>query len=630
MKALIRLSLLAALLCSIASVPEAHATNLRPGHLAQPVEAFIFESLHTAFYIRNDSSFAADGYPIYVAVQDPKGAIIFRDTVIGTLVVARDSIRIDLTKSWQAQLSGRYTIHVDVEYAEDVKPQDNVRDYSLAVFDSDGHVEQYQQSPFITQVFENPGLFFYTVPASSTPTFINVYPYQVPSGGPVNVPLVHDLWAPARTEPTTYSQQIDLTKLKIPHDSIADIIRLILFETSVPVGDTPPPIDQAKFEQLAVKHTFFNMFDDGIAGGGGTEIIPVPPARPVNTAPVFKDTVFRANMPNVDLDSTHNNPGTVPGYAGDKNACGPAAAANSMHWLELEHPEIHSDSSLRAKLVELSALMQRATEQGVSTQQLVRGKLSFIDKHKLPIHVKFQSFYVKADSTVISSPDPKYNHSATNQSDLTHAYPRTTYRQLYNEMKNGEDVEVMGGWYDPTGKRHGGHWFAVNSIGLVNGTPHILISHDRDQSKTGGLQNNEEMTLDTNSDPEGAVVREWCDSTKKTTFIIESIVSESYDPAITFATGAVYSPGSPRLSAVLRSSRIAANEQPVILFDAPNTMRVTMEVYDVLGRKVYESESLIGAGTSDKTLDLRNIAAGTYLITVRSGELKQDMRLIIE
>jgi hypothetical protein len=358
--------------------------------------------------------------------------------------------------------------------------------------------------------------------------------------------------------------------------------------------------------------------------------VPVQPAPRATSPVVLTDTIYRNNMPNVDLDSATYNPRTVPGYAGDKNACGPAAAANSMHWLEREHAEIHTDSTLGQKLIELSALMQRATEQGVTTEQLVRGKLAFIDKHKLPIHVKFQSFYVKADSAKLSSPDPRYNHSATNQSDLSHAFPRTTYRQLYNEMKNGEDVELMGGWYDATGKRKGGHWFAVNAIGLVTGTPHILISHDRDQTKAGGLYNREEMTLDTSSDPGGAIVREWCDSAKKTMFIIESIVSESYDPTVQFPTGGVGETDPSCFSVRLARAEVSPGEAPIVFVTLGEASALSIAVHDPLGKTHWETEMLAGAGTQQVSLEAAHLIPGVYFVTAVSREVSRTVKLVVK
>jgi hypothetical protein len=72
-------------------------------------------------------------------------------------------------------------------------------------------------------------------------------------------------------------------------------------------------------------------------------------------------------VPNVDL-----NDGMYPDnetYAGDKNACGPASATNSLAWLaEVDSSTIHLKESLRDILTELSGYMTRARNGGITPE----------------------------------------------------------------------------------------------------------------------------------------------------------------------------------------------------------------------------------------------------------------------
>jgi hypothetical protein len=139
-------------------------------------------------------------------------------------------------------------------------------------------------------------------------------------------------------------------------------------------------------------------------------------------------------MPNIDLDSGAHNPTNTPGYAGDWNACCPAACANSMQWLEERYPDkIASGLTLRQKLEELSKQMKRRNQAGVYTDTMLRGKLAYIDKYKLPIRVKFQSVTYK--DSCYQSFDPAYGHCARNQSNNLPADSfHLNYDWLYNEM----------------------------------------------------------------------------------------------------------------------------------------------------------------------------------------------------
>lgn len=248
-----------------------------------------------------------------------------------------------------------------------------------------------------------------------------------------------------------------------------------------------------------------------------------------------KDSVYRGcTVPNIDLNSTTNLPST--GYAGDRNACGPAAAANSMHWLSQTHPKIQQDSSLRAKMIELSQMMNRQNSRGVNTYNLVRAKLDFIDKYKLPIKVKFQSSWFKKD-TNIASPNQKYQHQAENKNKSDNAPPEWDW--LVQEMKNGEDVEMLFGFYDKDGNRNGGHWVTITGVIESGGEKRIWIKDDMLQNGDGYGKTND------NRDSTGEELIGWGVNRAGTPVLrrfgfddwqlrVESLVSESYDSTVSF------------------------------------------------------------------------------------------------
>ena len=259
----------------------------------------------------------------------------------------------------------------------------------------------------------------------------------------------------------------------------------------------------------------------------------IPPEYRGPQAP--KDSVYRGcTVPNIDLNYTEYIPTTT--WAGDRNACGPAAAANSMHWLSETHPKITQDSSLRKKMEEFSQFMKRQNSRGVTTYQLTRGKLEFIDKYKLPIRVKFQSFWFKKDSN-IASPNDKYKHFAENKNKTNNAYPEWDW--LVQEMKNGEDVELLYGYYDRDGNRRGGHWVTVTGVIESGGEKRIWIKDDILQSGAGFGKTND------NRDSTGEELVPWGYNRGGVPILrrfgfddwqirVESLVSESYDSTVTF------------------------------------------------------------------------------------------------
>ncbi|MEK7255502.1 MAG: hypothetical protein AAB316_12200, partial [Bacteroidota bacterium] len=239
--------------------------------------------------------------------------------------------------------------------------------------------------------------------------------------------------------------------------------------------------------------------------------------------------VYRGcEVPNIDLDSTANNPVTCPGYAGDKNACGPAAAANSLQWLEVNDPNIPAAGGThRDKLKELSGMMDRADNSGVLRTDFIEAKLEFIDKYKLPIKVKFQGWYF--GTADIASPDTLYGHSADNQNAMANADP--TWDWLVQEMEDDEDVEVEIGYYDENGVRQGGHWVTATGVTEVGGVKTLYFKDDTRQTSSGGMRHECTRWV-----TDGATGISYFPDLSGSEYIVvvESVVSESYDPTVEF------------------------------------------------------------------------------------------------
>lgn len=201
---------------------------------------------------------------------------------------------------------------------------------------------------------------------------------------------------------------------------------------------------------------------DSLLSGLDLSKITYSPAKPINWS--GNDTLkihFRGcTVPEIDLnDSIHNSLETPdPTWKGDQNACGPAATASSFAWLMTQHGVIQQklqaagftgDTALRKLMSEFSYLMGRGEQGVVTIDSFINGKLAFIDKFKLPMHVKYQSIVdTVKNRPFIPSPDLLHGHKAINKnlpesSDTNLLNKRLTWEFIKGEMEHGEDVEAF-------------------------------------------------------------------------------------------------------------------------------------------------------------------------------------------
>ncbi|MFH1195052.1 MAG: T9SS type A sorting domain-containing protein [bacterium] len=319
---------------------------------------------------------------------------------------------------------------------------------------------------------------------------------------------------------------------------------------------------------------------------------------------------YGCTVPNVDLDN-----GEYPAsssYAGDKNACGPAAAANSMAWMASAFSEITIPFSHRALLDSLSKYMKRQANGGVSIETFVKGKLDFIRAHNLPIKVKFQAENVEGDIN-----DSGEKTFADNQNEGN--YP--TWDFLKGEMADSEDVEIFYKWHD--GEKWRSHAVVVTgTYETENGKKTIGIKHDlRQAGQDGTVQEFPEITVDEH----GRMIVNRHGRKR----YISHIISES--------------PGEPNIITNLNNSEEEKigfyleqnypnpfNPTTVISFQLSVISQVNLKIYDVLGREiailVNEEKK---PGTYKVNFDAKNLPSGVYFYTLITNSFNETKKMTL-
>jgi hypothetical protein len=192
------------------------------------------------------------------------------------------------------------------------------------------------------------------------------------------------------------------------------------------------------------------------------------------------------------------------------NQCVPASVANSLQFLENHYPEIEiphdnvsglrGDNSLvgrldehmgRRKCTPIDAdsacscpdeLPTRTDGCGVTPREMLRGKFSYLKANGLEdafVH-KYQGYSFTPDPDQFPDsrlPEGQYESDGITATDES-VDGKVTWEWIYEEIKNGEDVELLIGYEDDKGEFTGGHAVRVYGAGKIVGCPYVLYKHD--------------------------------------------------------------------------------------------------------------------------------------------------------
>ena len=427
----------------------------------------------------SDPAIQANNVVVIIQVLDLSFSPVFFHEGFIPVIPPSGSVNLStLPDLWYPDSAGDYLVQVDIFPEIDVDPTNNsLQQPVMAQPQPPIQIEQINmvEPYFIPNSLY--GNFCIDFPPINDPLFVNVIaadPFSTGEDWVVqNMPLL-----PFHSN-HTLCYWFDLGLLGF---SEGDDVTTLDFSMRLDSFTLDAPFPDPQFLPIPVSNLDYYVPSDN-----PTETIELPPTNGTLPTYTFNEQVtwlYRGcDVPNIDLDSVAHPPS--PTYAGDLNACGPASAANSMQWLEDTHPLIPATAKThRQKMESISKHMGRGDREGVTTTQMVQGKLGYIDECMLPIHVKYQSVFI-TDST-IASPNGSFGHKGENKGSTTTPKP-PTWEFLKSEMEKGEDVEIMFGWYDKSANRHGGHWVTVTGVSeTASGVKGIYIKDDDTQEGPGG------------------------------------------------------------------------------------------------------------------------------------------------
>lgn len=537
-------------------------------------------------------------------------------------VEANSMLEVKSETTWKPEFRGRYQLVINSYSAFDIDLSNNygyqdffVGDYKRVSFKQLNFKNPYQIENSTTGRF---GVKLPPRPVEDGVSFINVLGYKPEATNShwivKNLPVLpfddyHRLY-----------YYFDLGTMGFEEGEDADSLWAFIVEDSL---RSTYPLDYSSFIKFDIRDTDYDVVSDNGHENTTNERIPqvVDPPR-YDSFPGYEHLYIGCRLPNIDLDSGKHKASET--YAGDLNACGPAAAANSMHWLEETNENIPSTgSSHREKMEELSGLMDRGNERGVTTDQLVKGKLAYIDKHKLPIHVKYQSWF-NSDSS-IASPNADYGHFAENKSDSVGKQTPPTWEFLKSEVKKGEDVEILFGWYDRGATRNGGHWVAVSGFFDSDSLKGIYFKDDGSQSDSAGTR---ETFI------EWRIKDEWSrlvgfDGPNNYCWV-ESVVSESYDESVTFEEPiSTQERKTDDLDLTILNNPSAVTSQVDLIYSLEKTARVSVQVIGTDGRIfLTDSPGTLSAGKHHYSIPASTLNRGQYFVVVKTEEYSMVRRLV--
>lgn len=458
-------------------VQPAKATDLRPVQyvlLYGQLRALMAAQL--AIEIANDNRLPAVNYSVDVTIRNKaSGTVVYQATIPGQNINPYTHLTLLLSQLWIPLTSGLYTVTTSISFADDINPANNTLVQDATVYPAAVIAALYWNAyvrPFVNRDRSH-ATFQYRYGPSSVFRYLNVRAWSI-EGLPLW--LLRNQAVPPSQDSVTMQQNVDLHNVLL--GSKPDSVKF-----SYDLADT-----LLKTDTTLKGYTWLDLDSTKIYHGGvldtnkPTSFTLTPVTIPIGDV-VTDGLVWGCRVPNLDLDSANHPYNADSDFAGDINACAPTSAANSMQWLEQQFPMTGTGLTHRQKMEELGRAMRRAKEEGVFSEDFVRGKLEFINKYDLPIKVKFQ---IRGNTGDIES-DDEYIKTAKNQGNG--GYP--SWDWLKGEVKDSEDVEMFVEYHQDSGSGStvvGRHAVVITGASQSSTGKDLWYKDDATQERSGGTR----------------------------------------------------------------------------------------------------------------------------------------------
>lgn len=516
-------SVLAGLLLGALTVT---ATDLTVSKLIFPLlPVQVGQAVNIKFQVDNLNVLAATEYNIEVTVtRKSTTTLVFSETVSGIPIAPYTQKEHTTEGKWLATQAGEYDIKFKVNFADDINLSNNTTTFAAmaAALQLNATLLYLNWlSPFLSRNINDAELRV-TFDAATKWRYFNVL--VATSNTLAAWWVVQNLLIPPFLNQVSYSVPVDLYDVLLGETKMPDSVFAHYSITDNAV------VTRSELPQYATNKVSIESTDVSVSNGArdSTKVsITTAPPPVVTNGSVVRDSVYYGCMvPNIDLDSSAHNPTNTPGYAGDKNACAPTAAANSMQWLENSFSNVRSGLNHRQKLEALSECMKRADNTGVWVEDFIKGKLCYINKFNLPIKVKFQ---VRGLTKNVSTwHDDDYESTAENMGDGK--YPKFDF--VKKELQDSEDVEVFVEFHNQVRNSStvvGRHVIVATGAAKMDDYDRFWYKDDKNQRRAGGTVETPAYWAMVNDSVPYIESKRLTDSTRRFS-VPYAVVSESPDP----------------------------------------------------------------------------------------------------
>jgi hypothetical protein len=427
--------------------------------------------------------------------------------------------------------------------------------------------------------------------------------------------IIRNLALPVTDGETNRSIWFDYDKIKQETPVIQSLSELDLsVNLSGDVWTTIQPVTD--WQTIPINTVEYNLGNGLTDTSIGSSIhLPAKPdyrkiANPDEFEKVIKDFI--------DLNTADDAPQYVPTYPGDANAAAPAAAAASLHYLDFQDESIQLNTVPEQTFELLSMFMGRTSETGVTIENLIKGKLAFIDSVKIPVSVRYLTPIIIDDS--IASPDSRFNHSAQAISGFNR---QPSFEALKTETNAHRDIELCLQWIATDGTLIAGH--IANLIGYSNAANvnQIWLYDDSDEDAAGGdnIYSSIWETL-----PDGkSILRDR--NIGDTLCYIVAIISQGYDENVKFEPSPVeesLDKNKPSVNIIRNPSE--KGEAITIEINLPKSASTKIGIYDLNGKLVksindnFLNSSFYKFNWNGLNTNGVQVAPGTYILLINTDK----------